>query len=284
MPASAAANGSSLIAVDPQAGALTKSVSADGRFAYVGSGTSNLVRRFNLPDLTPDISVALGSGPNGELAVRDIQVSPFEATMLSVERQRALGDGNRFDIALIDDGVVRPDTAPGTTGQQFYDLQWTDATHLYATTDNNRAIATVAITAGEISSHSITPLTGTSQPPDGRSHWDGFFLYRDNGEKVDVLGGRVEGMYAPSAPGEWVRAVVPDANLNRLFALVSSGSEFRIQSYTLDTRQPIASVPLAQVPFEPNSAPQLIRFGANGLAASTNDGRLLLVEGAFVAP
>jgi len=295
VPASAAANASSLIAVDPQTGAITGSVdvgmdpsqlsvSADGRFAYVGSGKSNVIRRFKLPDMTADITVPLGTGDWGDLAGGDIQVSPYDADLVSVERLRSAGDGNHLDIALISNGLLRPDIATDVSDQVFYGLQWADPAHLYASLGNNSAIATISIAGGEISSHSITPLTGTASASDGRSHWDGFFLYRDNGEKVDVLNARVEGIYIGQSPGDWVRAVVPDAGLNRLFALVSVGASFNLQSYTLDTKVPVASVPLIGVPLDYRAAPQLIRFGPNGLAANTTDGRVLLVEGAFVAP
>jgi hypothetical protein len=295
VPASATANGSSLVALNPQSGAVTGSVnvgmdpsqlavSADGSVAYVASGTSNLVRRFVLPALTPDQSVTLGTGPSGERAARDIQVSQFDPGLLAVERQVGIGDGNGLDIALIANGVLRPDTVPLSFGQQLYGVQWVDATHLYALSAFDRAVATITVTAGEITAHSFSPLAGWESTGDGRSHWDGSFYYRDGGLKIDVEGARMEGIYAPQSPGEWVRGVVPDATLNRLFALVAWSSQYQLRSYTLDTRQPIASVPLVSVPFELNSAPQLIRFGSNGLAASTTDGRVMLVEGAFVAP
>jgi hypothetical protein len=69
-----------------------------------------------------------------------------------------------------------------------------------------------------------------------------------------------------------------------VFSLVSVGSEFYLQSYALDTRLPIATVPLVGIPLDYRAAPHLIRFGPDGLAANTTDGRVLLVEGAFVAP
>jgi len=296
VPTSAAANASSLIAVNPQTGAVTGSVSAtmdpsqlavsaDGRFAYVGSGTGNSIRRFKLPELTDDIGIALGSGPQGPRAVREMEVSPYDATLLSVERQVGVDDANRFDIGLVSNGVLHPYAASDTFGRPLLDrLQWADATHLYGNADDNRAIGRITIAGGAFSSHVITPLSGTVSNSDGRTHWDGTYLYRDNGEVVDVAGGAVRGVLQTSTSSRFAKAVAPDAGLNRAFVLVFTGLGFHLQSFALDTMQPLAQIPLVGLPFPANEASNLIRFGTNGLAVSTSDGRVLLIEGAFVSP
>ncbi len=288
-PSTAPANANSVVALDPVSGGLVSSafagsdpsfeaVSDDGQFLYVGFGGSNTVQRLKLPGLTPDITLPMGSYPSGLLFAGEIQVFPGQPHSVVVARSPVGGYPYGYDVAIFDDAVQRPNAL-------HRDDAYIASTQFGATPGvlygGDGVISTMAIDSSGVS------LTGSANFSLGygvaRIHFESGVLYTDRGLAIEPVTSTLLGTYA-MAGGEFGEAAVPDSGLNRIFILVFNGFGFFVRSYDLSTYTPIAEVPLTGVAFPYNQPLRIIRWGADGLALPTGDGRVLLITGPFVKP
>jgi hypothetical protein len=287
-PSSAPANANSIVELDPVSAEIGpaafagsdptfEAVSDDGQFLYVGFAGSNTIRRFTLPSLTPDISLPLGNYPSGPLFAGDIQVFPGQPHSVAVARSAVGGYPSGYDVAVFDDAMQRPN-ALHVDGAYF------SSTQFGATPDvlygGDGVISTMSIDAAGVSLTSLANFSQGSMP--ARVHYDAGILYTDRGLAIDPVTSTQIGTYAME-PGEFGVAAAPDSSLNRIFFLISDFTDV-IRAYDLTTFAPIAEIPLSSVAFPPNRPLRLIRWGPDGLALSTADGRILLITGPFVRP
>jgi hypothetical protein len=75
-----------------------------------------------------------------------------------------------------------------------------------------------------------------------------------------------------------------DSASGRVFGLVADSNGIVVQSYDVNTFTPISGIPLYGLNFPLNGGIRLVRWGTNGLATITDDGYVVLIDGAFVAP
>jgi hypothetical protein len=170
----------------------------------------NTVERLQLPGLTPDLTISMGSGVSGLRYARDLQVQPGHAHTIAVVR----GGG----VAIFDDATARAISIDGNPLPIYVDwLQWSGTDTLYGDDSASTAIHTIAVDANGIGLVSSTPQ-GMQSYDFGRIHVDAGLIYSDNGRKIDPASGAVLGTYQIGDLNR-IFSVVPDSVNRRVFAL-----------------------------------------------------------------
>jgi hypothetical protein len=121
----------------------------------------------------------------------------------------------------------------------------------------------------------------------GRMYYLDGLVYNDSGIIADPSVQSGSAVVATCAPPSTLfsgRAEALDPASGRVFQLASYFNEVEMDSYSTRTCQPVARAPIGTVTLDPYGVPHLVRWGSNGLAFLTTDGRLITLTGAFVGP
>jgi len=300
VPSSAGANGNSIVAVNPATGAVlntvfagsepnTLALSDDAQFLYVALKGTNVVQRFVLPGLTPDITIPLSSDPFfGPLYAGDIKVMPGTPHTLAVARIITSGEPNGAGVQIFDDAVPRPTTTPGPgMGQTINSIVWAGSAASLLGADTSPVSAQGTIYSMTVAAAGVSIVGGTASGAGvGRMYYLGGLVYDDSGAVANpaLSGNAVVAICAPSNTLFQARAEAVDGTLQSVFQLGNYGTAVMLLSYQTQTCQPIATAGMGGVSLDPYAVPRLIRWGANGLAFLTTDGKLVTLTGPFVAP
>jgi hypothetical protein len=282
--------------IDPVAGTIDKSSfvgsepgvlspSDDGQFVYVALGGASSISRKTLPDLEQDILIQMPNHPSyGSLFANDVQVAPGLPHTIAVARRTSSNySSTAAGVVIYDDAVARPSVAaPPGQGYAVNWLQWDGATRLFGNTTQNTSFAVIHMDVD------ASGPTVTANQPDvgrafnfGRMHLADGLLYADGGEVYDPATQSVAGRFVTPA-GEWSRAVIPDPEHNKLFMVTDASVGLALQSFNLSTFTPIATVPMS-LGIDSYKFLRLVRWGTDGLAFVTSDGRIVLINGPFVS-
>ncbi len=297
VPGSVVAHGNSVAQIDPVAATIetssfvgsepgTLNASDDGQFLYVALGGANSIRRKTLPSLQQDILIPLAADPTyGSLFANDVQVAPGLPHTVAVARRTSSNfSSTAAGVVIYDDAVARPLVAASAgSGLALNWLQWEqDATLLYGNTSENTSFAVAHVNVG-----ASGPTVAYSQRNVGtafnfgRLHLADGLLYADGGEIYDPATRSVAGRFS-TPPGDWSRGVVPDPEHNKLFMISDVSGGIALRSFNLNTFTPIMTVPLS-LRTRSNNYVRIVRWGEDGLAFATDDGRIVLVNGPFVS-
>jgi len=296
LPSSVGANGNSVIAVDPTTGVqsasafagsepATLAVSDDGQLLYVALTGTNAIQRFVLPALATDIKIQLGRDTTfGSLYGGDLKVVPGAAHSLIVA-QTDLTAYNGFGVAAFDDATQRAVTTQSSAiHTNINTLEWgASPSVLYgAGTMNlatNSAIATLNVDATGVS-----VVSATQDGALARLHYFGGLIYTDGGNVMDPVSGTFLGT-CPTNMGNYQGiAAVLDPATQTLFTLWSDANGVVISASHLPGCALVATARIGGVVLSPYVTPRLVRFGTNGLAFLSHDGKLITLQGGFVAP
>ena len=299
VPPGALTHANSVVALDPVTATLGTSTlignnpaalaaSNDGQFLYVAPRDSNILQRLNLPSLAPSLTIPLGGNASGNFAANEIAVSPGAPNTIAVIRSR-LPFGGDDSIAIYDDAIARPNVLTRddlAIGDWIYLLQWTSPNQLYGlglgSTRHLFSLGTTLAGPSIVSSNEITPLQWSG---DARFDVKAGRVYLSEGTVFDPSTGTILGVLAAPTGSGRLAGVVADPANGRVFALSETNlQEYALHAYDIDTRALIASVPLFGISVNFNSAAKLLRWGTDGLAMATHDGRVVLVNGRFVSP
>lgn len=267
-------------------------ISDDSQYLYVGLDGTDLVQRFTLPSLTPDIIYSLGSDPvDGPYYALDLQVAPGAPHTTAVSKGIAQL-GPLGGITIYDDSTPRPTSAPGwgPTDHSYDSIQWgSDATALYAADSGTTGYDFYTLTASSAGVVLNQDYSGVFWNP-GRIHFDSGtgLVYSDDGfHAVNPSTGLPAGIF--EVGGGWPMA--PDSTLNTVFILYKyiwqENSNFTIGLFDMTHYTPVG-----KIPFSTTSPPgqdtfvqtnRFIRWGTNGLAINDMQGNLYLISGSFVS-
>jgi hypothetical protein len=290
-PSSAPTDPNSVVALDPVTRTLGTAVFAgsdptfpavsnDGQFLYVGFSGSNTIKRFLLPGLQEDIVLPLGNYPSGPLFAGEIQVFPGQPHSVAVSRSANEGFPGGYDVAIFDDAVARPNALHSDT-VAIPSIQFGATPDVLYGGDGY--ITTMSIDANGV--NLISTVNFTQSFGAARIHFDSGVLYTQRGQAIDPVAGTLIGTFdIDTHAGHFGLAAAPDSDVSRIFFLVSTGFRYEIRSYDLTTFAPIATIRLDSVQFPFNRPLRIIRWGPDGLALPTGDGRILLITGPFVRP
>jgi uncharacterized protein (TIGR03437 family) len=304
------ANGATSNAIqvlDPATGALGPSVtagadpnllavSANSEYLYVSLDGTQSVQRFALPNLTADTQFSLGSNNIlGPLTAADLQASPVADQTVAVARNALNVDiTGAAGVIIYDNGTPRSQILcgqiPACTGEglndAFASIQWdSDANTMYAAGSSLFVVPVSAAGFGTVNNlYDVVTDIGMS------IHYDRVsgYVFTDSGNIVDPNAGKLAGTFGGAGVYNAL-LMVPDGALRTAFFLEGSeftGTTWTLQSFDMQSLQPIAAVTISNVQGTPT---HLIRWGTNGLAFTTTNspapgGAVYVVSGSFVGP
>lgn len=270
-------------------------VSDDGEYLYVGL-TNGTVQRYQLPGLTPDIVIPLGSNAQGAtLYAGDVKVAPGSPHTIAVALSTGefgAEEGNEAGVAIFDDAVQRPNSASATqnpsAGTTVDSLAWsTDATTLYGT--GATFVATfnpgpLGLFTMSVDSQGISSTVHQGSFPSASLHLAGNLLYLDNGQIIDPTTAEVATTLSAYAD---LYGVIPDTSLDTLFiseGWEGSGGAPQLSALNLTSLAPIASILLPGMFMEQSQ--WLVASGgtlASPVIVVRSPGYLGFIAGAFAS-
>ncbi len=313
-PSTAGALGNSVQALDPVTGDLGApgyagsepdllSVSANGKYVYVGLDGSSAVQRLALPGLTQDINIPLGSGQyDGPYIAGDLQAAPnADGTVAVVRDVNGTSPAEEGGVLIYDDGNARPNPLCGFIqigcrppaadpfGGLYDSIQWNaDASMLFAmnTEDTGFDFYTVPVSAAGFGT--VVDYSGVGDGFGGSIHFDATtgYVYEDYGRVINPANGSIVGTFDASG------IAAPDGKLGVIFFLGQSqdsygSSTFTLESFDIHRFTPINTMTISNVTGTPI---RLVRWGTNGLAFNTlpsfgstsQTGQIYILSGSFV--
>ena len=282
-------------------------LSDDKKYLLVGLDGKGTVERLILPNLTPDISIPLGSDENlGLYYAMDLEVEPGQSNTIAVARgipaTRSIVQA-QGGVAIYDGAVQRPSiVSPNTqsTNVLLDTIQWgAGNTTIYGANNETDSADFYQLAVASSGVTLTAEYAGYFPLENLRIHFDptSQLIYGDDGLIVNPVGSAVN-------VGDFVTQgiMVPDSVVGNAYFIGQPSTDFGtvaylVQSFNLTSLQPVATVALYQVQGIPQ---HIIRWGydgaANGLAFSTKklvscsvspcangDGRLYILEGPFVS-
>lgn len=295
VPSVSSVNPNSVTAIDPVSGQVTGStwvgsepdrigVSDDGQFLYVALRGASSVERLTLPDLTPELSIALGRDPSyGAYYALDLQVAPGSPRALAVSLFTSGSLSASGGLVVFDDGTPRP-TKAGSTGSwyPYSSLQWgTTASELYAANSSyGYDLYEFAVDATGVVLRD-TYRDAFSSSVQFRFDAGTCLVYGDDGRVVDPATGSQIGTYPVT--NAYYNHVVPDASLGSAFFVRGEpygSANATLSVYDLTHFYLTSSSTIAFVGAPPRRP---IRWGVDGLAFLTPE-LVVLVRGSAVLP
>ena len=243
----------------------------DGSTLYVGLDGAASIRRYDMLTHTAGQQFFVGRSNSGTFGFSDITVSPGDPSVIAVARQLAALTSSPAGVAVFDDGVLRPKTGPDHA-EGSNSLAFALPSLLYGASNK--------LTKFSVDSSGVT-VTGSFPFFSGGSIvLANNLIYGASGQIIDPSTGALVGSFTGAATGIPSNSHVIDVANGRAFYLISTfdflGS-FRtaIIAYDLNTFLQIGFINITGVPGNPRN---LIRWGTNGLAFSTSDRKIYLIE------
>jgi hypothetical protein len=293
----------SIVTLDPSTGQLGSpvtvtsapgrlGVAAHGAYLYVALDSEGVIQRLNLPDLTPDIRISLGSTNFGPYSVMDLEPSPTEAHALAVI-PKDFQTGTEAGVAIYDDATPRPDTIAGFgTGPGPIDLlMWkADGTEIYGSTTESMPADAVYVLSVDTDG---VKFVHNYLIPDQNTEFVGVhynattgLIYDNFGQVADPSNGALAGVYPLANIQGGVDlggGVTTDGPLNiAYFALTTSWDktyqDYAIEAYDLTRYTYLGGITVSGTN---GLGHKLLRWGTNGLA-SLNSSEVDLISGGFV--
>jgi len=205
VPGSGGAHANSVVAIDPQSGALGPSVfvgsepnelavSADGSKLYVGLDGAGAVARVDLSALSVDLRFSLEADAAGEaLVAGDLEVQPGSPNTLAVVRRDEAG--RVHSVAIYDGSTRRAQTTSSSVRTSRIEFG-ADPSELFAF---NRETAAFDFIRLHVDPSGVTLLASTPSLLVGSNAdiaFEGGWLFASSGRAVDVATATLSGIYS----------------------------------------------------------------------------------------
>ena len=243
-------------------------VSDNGQYLYVALDGAAAVRRYNIATQKPEIQFSTGEDRIGRpLFVRDIEVLPGQSNSVAISRIDRPSNGNEVDVAIFDNGVIRPNTtAPFRISNTVIEVSDTvSELYAYNNTSTGFDLSSFSIsTEGlQIERTSREVVTGFGVDIE----FEGGRLFATSGQVVDTETLLLQGSYDIG-----IRSPVePDSINERTFFLVGGNLKiFDQNTFTL-----VDEFPIEAISGTPTS---LIKIGEGKLAFRTSNDQLYFID------
>jgi hypothetical protein len=270
--------------------------SADGSYLYVGSATNPVIYRLDLPALTSNLNIPLGTASDGNANVAaQLAVAPGAPHTVAVALGEPTGP-HTGGTEVFDDAVARTNSMASLG---FYaqpdSIAWGDsASQLYAYRYSSQIpfdqeIDQVAASAAGLSVTGSTNLTGGADPV-VQVRYGGGNLYDFGGYVYNAATLAPVGQYALPAPAvgepqlDQIVAVIPDPANGHTFVLTHDAdtSHLVLLTYDLSSFALQSIIDFGYDSFDVNITTHMILWGSNGIAFNRG-GVLQMLAGSFVA-
>ena len=257
-PATGAAESSVFVGSEPTKLALAD----DARTLYVGLNGAGAVRRFDISTQTAgqQFYLASGSSSGGVNMAFDLAVMPGSPGVVAVSRANST-------VAIYDNGTARPTSHGGGS------VAFASATRLYS---GGATIFKMDVNANGTSLVSSFPSNTSANKIIYGSNG---VLYLSGGKAINPDSEAVIGTYSNVG---YESPVAVDTNLQRIYFLTNATYlGLAIQAYDINTFRLIGTASIQGVSGTPSS---LVRWGNNGLAFRTTEGKVFLVQSTLINP
>ncbi len=286
VPSNEGSTGNSIAEIDPVTGSIPHQVfvgseptqlaqADDGETLYVGIVGASSIRKYNIISHTAGDQFPVGRDNfTGPYWFTDIAVAPGNPSVVAVARQQHFVGPSEAGVAIFDSGVQRMNTGPGhNDGADF--LAFGSPSILYG--NNFRGLTTMAVDSSGVTVTSTTPFTvGNSLI------FDNNLLYGSSGQVINPSTGDLVGTFSHGMSNA-VFAV--DSANGRVYFIAGNSffgfGAFQIKAFDINTFLPIGFVHISGLMGNPGN---LVRWGTNGLAFSTSNRQVILLETALVNP
>jgi hypothetical protein len=272
------------VEVENEASALE--VSADGRYLYASIKDAGKIQRFSLPQLTADISIALGSDATfgTPLSAREIRVAPGQPETIAV----ALSDGSigAEGVVIFDNATARPERIPWPrdiyTDVAADSLQWgADSSVIYGANWTGQYQSLYAFSV-DSSGIRVAATTNGIRTPNAQLHYARGLLYLDGGRIFDPSSRTLLDPLPLETP--CICRLIPDQSLGKVFVggaqIFGFGEVLAV--FDIETHDLIGR---AALPYS-IGVHHLARWGSDGLAMVahvSNGPAVILIRGSLIS-
>lgn len=251
------------IEVGPEPGKLA--LSDDGQYAYIGINGGQSIAQFHIPSRAVQQTFNLGS-----YGLLDMVVVGGSSQSLAIARFE-LQSGAPGGIAIYDSGIPRALTTPGR-GQTHDDIptileRGTSNATIYAFGEGSVFLISITSSGASIDSMRQVNFDGRDMAHEGG------LLYFPSGEVYNPITNTLVRTYPVPPINNVLNRVLPYSTLNRVF-FAQFFSAYEWLSFNQTSLVPSGTVNIFNIG---TGAPlRFIRWGSNGLALSTDAGRLFI--------
>jgi hypothetical protein len=296
---STAANGNSLVQIDPYAGTVGTpvpigsepsrlAISDNSQYIYAGLDGVGAVRRFDIASQTPGPQFSLGVTDFFQtlLSAEDIAVMPGQPNTVAVSR-KAQGAPRSHGVAVYDSGVMRPNTTP-TSGTSINVIEFSSSPatlYGYNNETTESGFRKMTIDSNGIANTSLTQ--GLLVGGDVDMRYSNGLIYATSGRVIDPEALSVMGTFEDGSSQSFPfnTLVFPDASANRIYFLIASlngsSTTWTLKAFNLTTFVLTGSLTMPAVSGTPTS---LIKWGDDGLAFRTSGHQVFLFSTADIVP
>jgi len=298
VPSSASSGGNSVTPINPFGGTAgtpialgsepTKmAVSDNGQYLYVAVDAGKTVRRIDLASQTAGPQFGLGSDSFfGPLAASDMKVMPGSPETLAVARKMIGISPGAHSVALYDNGVQRTRATPDALhfGPIVNQIEFSSSPSvLYGVNRETTAGAFSKMAAGPCGvSHLKSSRLFPAFAPAIR--YENGLVYTEGASVIDPEAANYAGRF--DVPGGFY-LMLPDARAGRAYFLTPSPADsaaVMLRVYDLNTFLFLGALDLPPV-FGPSFSRALsspVRWGTNGLAFRSGDGKVYLLQNELI--
>jgi len=288
LPSRTGSTGNSIAAINPTTGLITSTtfvgsepnklaLSDDGHSLYVTLDGAFAIRRFDALTNTPGLQFSVGEDPlRGRYNVNDFAVAPANPGTIAVARSFGGVSPPEAGVAVFDDGVQRPNVAPGNPfdGPDFLAFS-ASASKLYGSAPLG-GIQRLTINASGVS-------LGSTVAPNvfGRIKFSNGLVFTSSGHVVNPDTGSLLGTFANANSLAHMDAFVPDTSVGRAYYFTSGPTDgtFTLKAFDINTFQLLGSLNIDGVRGIPTS---VLRWGPNGLAFRTDGDELFIIQTSLI--
>jgi hypothetical protein len=288
LPSRTGSSGNSIAAIDPTTGLITSTtfvgsepnklaLSDDGHSLYVTLDGAFAIRRFDALTNTPGLQFSVGEDSvRGRYIVNDLAVAPANPGTIAVARAFNLVSPPQAGVAIFDNGVQRPNVAPGQPfdGPDFLAFS-ASASKLYGNAPLG-GIQTYTINASGVSAGStVAPNVS------GRIKFSNGLVFTSSGHVVNPDTGLLLGTFANANSLAHMDAFVPDTSVGRAYYFTSGPTDgtFTLKAFDINTFLLLGSLNINGVRGIPTS---VLRWGPNGLAFRTDRDELFIIQTSLI--
>jgi len=280
LPSSAGPIGNSIASIDPTDGSIGGPIfigsepskiviSSDRQKLFVGLDGARSIREFNLGSQTPGLQYTVGStSSDGPLRIIDIAAAPDDPAQIAVSRSSAVSFPGAAGTAIIDNGVLRPETRGGGSSIVYGSTN----SQIFGTSSSGR-LDIMTVTA-----NGITSVETANFDSSIRIKHNNGKVYGSRGGVMDPVSRNFVGTFAlgVAASNSPFILIVPEHD--RILFLNTSPKQ--VLAFELSTFRKLETLELPGG----GTPTGFVRFGSNGVAVSQSGGPVLLIRSPIVDP
>lgn len=250
-------------------------ISDDGNYIFAVTNDNRSLRRFNTQRQQVDQTTTVGSFGEFGLAIQDIQPVPGRPKAVAISQYYPCCSPRQGGILIVEDGKKLPASTAGGLGSSGGgdSITFGTETQLVGYTSSISSFEITVMDVDNTGVHVDRSVGGILSGNTSIRGADGY-IYTDGGTVIQVNPLKVVGNLPQSGQ------LLPEPSAQRIFVLHGSGQDTTVSWFDPKTQKQLGQLPLPELTQEVIS---WTRFGTDGLAFSTRDGKTMLVRSDLIS-